>query len=185
MKLESSLLLTLVAACTGGSTPVIPSNCSPFVPANAEHTTAMAVSALAGDYQLIQVPTQPRGAKTIEGKLHLQPRDTGTNPSKPSPTVLIGWFEPVGGDSAWRAIVGSRDPKRPGAILRAQQLRIGMNMPLDGYGYGLRITAVDSTGFWGWWVVEPGLSVPVSLHGERVPPEGAGYFCALRIASEP
>jgi len=99
--------------------------------------------------------------------------------------VLIGWFEPVGGDSAWRAIVGSRDPKRPGAVLKAQQLRIGMNMALDGYGDDFRITAVDSTGFWGWWVIEPGLSVPVSLHGERLPPDGAGYFCALRIGSQP
>jgi len=184
MKLESSLLLTLVAACTGGSTPVIPSNCSPFVPANAEHTTAMAVSALAGDYQLIQVPTQPAGAMMIQGKPHLRPRDTGPDASKPTAT-LIGWFEPVGGDSVWRAIVGSRDPKRPGAVLKGKQLRIGMNAPLDGYGDNLRITAVDSTGFWGWWVVEPGLSVPVSLHGERVPPDGAGYFCALRIAPEP
>ncbi len=60
-----------------------------------------APSALAGDYELIQVQTQPSGGTPTRGRLHLAPLDSATKASAAGGAVrdLIGWLEPAGADS--------------------------------------------------------------------------------------
>src|ERR671924_2235909 len=53
-----------------GSTP---ERCGPAVPASAQHPITARAIGLAGDYQLIQVQTQPRAGETSVGRLHLTP----------------------------------------------------------------------------------------------------------------
>jgi hypothetical protein len=155
--------------------------CGPNVPRSAQHPLASRAAALAGEYDLIQVRTQPIGGETSSGRLYLVPLDSAARAMAVGGAVrdLTGWLEPTAGDSAWRSSVGSRDPMHPGVVLAGDHVRLGQTN-LDGYGEHLTITAVSPEGFWGWWKAEPGFEV-VMVAESRVLPDHAGYFCALRV----
>jgi hypothetical protein len=55
---------------------------------------------------------------------------------------------------------------------------------MDGYSEQLTITAVSPGGFWGWWRANPGFEVTLDAEAQRVLPDPAGYFCALRTTPE-
>ena len=93
---------------------------------------------------------------------------------------LVGWLDLDGGDAEWRAVVASRDPEHPGAVLTGQHLRLGQPGQLDGLIHILTLTAVAPEGFWGWWRADPGVGVITESGTDRVLPDPAGYFCALR-----
>jgi hypothetical protein len=172
-----------VVACHQGAAPPVsePARCGPMVPPTAQHPLATPPSALAGDYNLIQVRTQPAGGQTSSGRLHLTPLDSTGRAAAVGGSVrnLTGWLEPSAADSAWRSNVGSRDPRHPGVLLAGNHLRLGQP-GMDGYSEHLTITAVSPDGFWGWWRAEPGFEVTTDAEGHRVLPDPAGYFCALR-----
>jgi hypothetical protein len=169
-------------ACQRGAPPTAgPARCGPNVPRSAQHPLASRAAALAGDYDLIQVRTQPVGGETSSGRLHLVPLDSAARAMAVGGAVrdLTGWLEPTAGDSAWRSRVGSRDPMHPGVVLAGDHVRLGQTS-LDGYSEHLTITAVSPEGFWGWWKAEPGFEVTMDAES-RVLPDPAGYFCALRV----
>jgi hypothetical protein len=139
---------------------------------------------LAGDYELIQVRTQPVAGIPNSGRLHLAPLDSIARAAAVGGAArdLTGWFEPASGDTVWRAFVGSRDQEaHPVAVLAGQHLRLGEAGDLEGYREYLTITAVAPEGFWGWWKADPGLRVSTEPGTRRVLPDPAGYFCALRV----
>jgi len=148
------------------------------------HPIALHPALLAGDYELIQVQSQPTSGVVISGRLHLEAMDSVTRAGALGGAVrdLIGWLDLTGGDPRWRAIVGSHDPERPGAVLTGQHLSLGQAGRPDGQIEILSITAVAPEGFWGWWRADPGLAVRTEPGTDRVLPDPAGYFCALRGA---
>jgi hypothetical protein len=183
-KFRFSIALVLAAgtgACHPRPSSPPPERCGPAVPGNAEHPVAVPAVKLAGDYDLMQVRTQPSpGSRT--GRLHLMPVDSAMRAAAVGGAVrdLIGWFDPLEPDSGWRADAGSRDPAQPGAVLAGSHLRLGQPA-LDAYVEHLTITAVSSQGFWGWWQGEPGFQLAVDNRTGRRLPDPAGYFCALRV----
>jgi hypothetical protein len=174
------IALALLACHRVTPTPE-PARCGPNVPRSAQHPLASRPAALAGDYELIQVRTQPVGGETSSGRLHLVPLDSAARAIAVGGAVrdLNGWLELAADDSAWRSNVGSRDPTHPGVVLAGDHLRLGQATP-DGYRENLTITAVSPEGFWGWWKAEPGFEVTMNAES-RVLPDPAGYFCALRV----
>jgi hypothetical protein len=180
-----TIAVAALAGCHSAAPPnPEPARCGPNVPATAQHPVAIRAAALAGDYELIQVRTQPAGGGTSSGRLHLSPLDSLARAGSVGGAVrdLVGWLELKEGDPAWRANAGSRDANHPGVVLAGEHLRIGRQGYLDGYTEHLRITAVSPEGFWGWWKGERGLGVVAEPESGRVLPDPAGYFCALRIA---
>jgi hypothetical protein len=146
------------------------------------HPIALHPALLAGDYELIQVHSQPRSGTVTSGRLHLASMDSATRAGAMGGAVrdLIGWLDLDGGDPAWRAAVSSRDPERPGAVLTGQHLRLGQPDHPNPLVHILTITAVAPQGFWGWWRADPGAAVSTEPGTDRVLPDPAGYFCALR-----
>jgi hypothetical protein len=171
-------------ACHRAAPAPEPARCGPNVPRSAQHPLAARPAALAGDYDLIQVRTQPVGGETSSGRLHLVPLDSAARAMAVGGAVrdLTGWLEPAAGDSAWRSNVGSRDPAHPGVVLAGDHLRLGQASP-DWYSEHLMITAVSPEGFWGWWKAEPGFEVTMDAES-RALPDPAGYFCALKVTPE-
>jgi hypothetical protein len=175
------------AVLAGGCRPAPPagpapsSSCGPNVPKNAQHPITSRPAGLAGDYDLIEVRTQP-GTGVSSGRLHLTPLDSIARAGAVGGAVrdLIGWLEPITGDSSWRPEAGSRDPDHPGAVLAGDHLVLGQTGGFDGHVERLTITAVAPDGFWGWWKAEPGWEIAVDSVSRRVLPDPAGYFCALR-----
>jgi hypothetical protein len=159
--------------------------CGPSVPRTAQNPIASRAPTLAGDYDLIQVRTQPIGGETSAGRLHLVPLDLSARRMAAGGPVLdlTGWLEPADGNSAWRSNVGSRDPTRPGVVLAGDHVRLGQ-ASLEGYSEQLTITAVSPEGFWGWWKAEPGFDVTMDAERRRALPDPAGYFCALRVTPQ-
>jgi hypothetical protein len=153
------------------------------VPATAQHPIATRAGALAGDYQLIQIHTQPVPGLMTVGRLHLAPLDSMARAGAAGGAArdLIGWLEPMQGDSSRRPDAGSRDPSNPGAVLAGDHLRLGPAGAVDAHIEHLTITAVAPEGFWGWWKAEPALDVTVDTARQRVLPDPAGHFCALRV----
>jgi hypothetical protein len=177
----------LAAACHGGggtSSPT-PTRCEPSVPASAQHPMTVHAAGLAGDYQLVQVQTQPVAGRTSIGRLHLAPLDSAARAHAVGGAVrdLVGWVETLQGDTTWRPNAQSRDPTHPGAVLAGDHLRLGEWGAVDSHAEHLMITAVGPEGFWGWWRAEPGWEVRREEGTERVLPDPAGYFCALRVRS--
>jgi hypothetical protein len=177
------IAIALVACYRGAPAASEPAACGPMVPRSAQHPLASSPAALAGDYDLIQVRTQPAGS-TSSGRLHLAPIDSAARAGAVGGSVrnLTGWLEPASIDTAWRANVGSRDPTHPGVVLAGNHLRLGQQ-GLDRYSEHLTITAVSPEGFWGWWTAKPGLEVNRDPETQRVLPDPAGYFCALKAPS--
>jgi hypothetical protein len=173
--------VAVVLACRAGGSPA-PERCGPAVPRSAQNPISSRVGTLAGDYQLIQVETQPDPGKTSTGRLHLAPLDSVSREHAVGGAVrdLVGWLDPVQGDTTWRPNAGSRDPGRPGAVLAGDHLRLGEWGAADAHAEHLTITAVGADGFWGWWRAEPGWDVNLEPGTRRVLPDPAGYFCALR-----
>lgn len=136
---------------------------------------------LAGDYELIQVRTQPR-AGVRSGNLHLAPPDAAARAGATGAAVrdLIGWLDPISGDNTWHPDAASRDADHPGAVLTGSHLLLGHTGAMDGHLEQLTITAVAPEGFWGWWKAEPGWEITIDSQTHRALPDPAGYFCALR-----
>jgi hypothetical protein len=155
--------------------PPTPAPCEPEVPASAQHPLAVKVSALAGDYTLIQVRTQPVAGVVTSGRLHLAPLDSTARASAVGGAVrdLDGWLEPAPGDTVWR--------RKTEAALAGQHLSLGNKGDLDGYREHLTITAVTPDGLRGWWKADMGLGLKPDPATGRILPEPAGYFCGLRI----
>jgi hypothetical protein len=179
------IAITLLACHRAAPTDTSPGRCGPSVPRSAQHPIASRAAALAGDYDLIQVRTQPVAGETSSGRLHLATLDSAAREAAVGGPVrdLTGWLDPANGDSAWRSNVGSRDPRHPGVLLAGGHLRLGQP-GRDGYSEQLTITAVAPDGFWGWWKGEPGLEVTMDAGARRVVPDPAGYFCALRATPD-
>lgn len=175
--------LLVLAACQRTASPAPgPARCGPAVPRTAMHPIALHPALLAGYYELIQVQSQPISGVVTSGRLHLAPQDSVSKAGAVGGAVrdLIGWLDFTGGDPAWRAAVSSHDPARPGAVLTGQHLRLGQASPPDGMVHLLTITAVSAEGFWGWWKADRGVAVSTEPGTDRVLPDPAGYFCALR-----
>ncbi len=178
------LLSLLLSACAPSPRAAPdPARCGPGVPETAQHPIALQPLELAGEYDLVQVHSQPAGSRVITGRLHLSPLDSTSKAAAAGGAVrdLVGWLELSEGDSAWRAAVSSRDPARPGVALAGVHLRIGPSGYVDGLAHDLEITAVAPEGFWGWWKASRGLAVS-ETPSRRVLPDPAGYFCALRVS---
>jgi hypothetical protein len=182
-----ALVLALAACGPAASSPPEPARCGPGVPATAQHPLALRPAELAGDYDLIQVQSQPTSGLKTAGRLHLSPLDSVAKAAVVGGAVrdLIGWLDLTEGDSIWRSIVGSRDAARPGAVLAGQHLRLGRADYPDGMVYNLTITAVSPEGFWGWWKADGGMALATEPGTRRVIPDPAGYFCALRAPGSP
>jgi hypothetical protein len=174
--------LALAACGPAVGSPPEPARCGPAVPAAAQHPLALRPAELAGDYDLIQVQTQPSSGSAMTGRLHLSPLDSVAKAAVVGGAVrdLVGWLDLTEGDPAWRGLVASRDASRPGAVLAGQHLRLGLGGYPDGVTHTLTITAVSSAGFWGWWKADQGLAVTTEPGTRRLVPDPAGYFCALR-----
>ena len=170
------LTVLFVAACgPARSSAPEPARCGPSVPETAQHPLAVPPSALAGEYELVQIQTQPSGGSASRGRLHLSPLDSSTKAGTAGGAVrdLSGWLEPAREDS-------STEPGRLVAVLAGQRLRIGPTVSLSGAIHHLEITAVGPEGFWGWWKADRGLAL-TETPDSRILPDPAGYFCALRI----
>jgi hypothetical protein len=180
-------LAVLSAACVHGAAPsVAPAECAFSVPADATRFDAESLRALAGDYQLIQVTWQPAPPTVKRGQLHLEVPDSLLREVpcgfRKVRRDLIGWYRPERETaSQWQAIIGSRDPARPGAVVRGSALRIGQHCVLDGGGDDFVITAASGHGFWGYWIEDMGIAVLMDTVTHRVLPNSAGFFCAERV----
>lgn len=184
MRRVSTLGLLVLAACQRAASPAPgPSRCGPAVPPTAMNPIALHPALLAGEYELNQVQSQPTSGAVTSGRLHLASMDSATKVGAMGDAVrdLIGWLDLDGGDPAWRAAVSSRDSERPGAVLVGQHLRLGLPGQPDALVHMLTITAVAPEGFWGWWRADPGVAVRTDPGTDRVLPDPAGYFCALRV----
>jgi hypothetical protein len=146
------------------------------------HPIAMRPADLAGDYDLIEVQSQPTSGAISRGRLHLSPLDSAAKAAAAGGAVrdLIGWLDLATGEGEWRVAVASRDPARPGAVLAGHHLRLGQLQYPDKMAHSLTITAVAPEGFWGWWMADRGIAVTTEPGTRRVLPDPAGYFCALR-----
>ncbi|HET6779248.1 MAG TPA: hypothetical protein VFH26_10200 [Gemmatimonadales bacterium] len=135
----------------------------------------MAPLALAGDYELIQVQTQPSGGRVIRGRLHLAPLDSAARAGASGGPVrdLVGWLEAGDEDSLSRS-----DRRR--VVLAGQHLIVEQGAYAEGGAHNLEITAVAPEGVWGWWKADRGLAL-TETQSRRVLPDPAGYFCALRL----
>jgi hypothetical protein len=155
------------------------------VPERAQHPITSRATGLAGDYELIRVRTQP-GAGISSGKLHLAPPDLGARAGAAGGAArdLIGWLDSIADDSTWHPDAGSRDPDHPGAVLTGSHLLLGQTRGVDGHVEELTINAVAPDGFWGWWKAEPGWEIAVDPRTQRVLPDPAGYFCAVRARKQ-
>jgi hypothetical protein len=171
------LTLALAGCAPAGSPAPDPVRCGPSVPETAQHPITVPPAALRGDYQLIQMQTQPT-AEALAGRLHLAPLDSSARAGAAGGAVrdLIGWLEVAEGDPSWAGAVSSRSPDRPGVVLAGRRLRLGP----PGQARNLEITAVGPEGFWGWWRADRGVALTESLDS-RILPDPAGYFCALRL----
>ncbi|MFL5401250.1 MAG: hypothetical protein ACJ8BF_00340 [Gemmatimonadales bacterium] len=173
-------------ACHAGSTPSPePARCSPDVPPNAEHPISRRTSMLAGDYELIQVRTQPTHGVS-SGRLHLALLDSTARAGALGGATrdLTGWLDPLSGDHSSHPDANSHDPRFPGAVLAGNHLLLGRSRGVDSHVEELTITAVAVEGFWGWWKAERGWEMTVETKTNRVLPDPAGYFCALRVTKE-
>jgi hypothetical protein len=176
MRLSASLGMLIAAACAPQSSGLpAPSRCGPNVPETAQHPISVAPLALAGDYQLIQVQTQPSGGRVINGRLHLAPLDSAARAAASGGPVrdLVGWLELTEADS----LTSSRKPR---AVLAGQHLIVDRSGYAEGGAHNLEITAVAPEGLWGWWKADRGLAL-TETQTRRVLPDPAGYFCALRL----
>ena len=183
MTSRSAFFALLLGAChsPSRSTPD-PSRCGPTVPETAQHPLATPAAALAGDYDLIQVQTQPNGS-TATGRLHLAPPDSAGRAGAIGGLMrdLVGWFE---GADDLRIQASSRDSRHPGVVLAGSHLRLGDTDGGQAMSRNLTITAVASQGFWGWWQAQPGFRVERESASQRMMPDPAGYFCAFRVEPE-
>jgi hypothetical protein len=173
----------LLVACQPGAPAPAPARCGPSVPANAQHPITSRAGALTGEYELIQVRTQPVAGVVTRGLLHLAPLDSVARAGAAGGAArdLIGWFDPTAGERTGLPEAGSRDATTPGAVLTGDHLRLGQPGAGDSPVEHLTITAVAPEGFWGWWKAMEAWEVTVKTKPQRVLPDPAGYFCALRV----
>ena len=168
--------MTLLAACAPRSSRLpAPSRCDPRVPETAQHPISVAPLALAGDYELIQVQTQPGGGGVMTGRLHLAPLDSAAKAAAYGGPVrdLVGRLESAAADS----LTSSHERR---VVLAGLHLIINQSEYAEGGAHNLEITAVAPEGMWGWWKADRGLAL-TETQSRRVLPDPAGYFCALRL----
>lgn len=172
-----------VLGCHARQSTPAPERCGPAVPETAQHPLVRRAVSLGGQYDLIQVRTQPTAGVTSVGRLHLAQPDSLSRATSVGGAArdLIGWLETVEGDTTWHPGAGSRDPDQPGVVLGGDHLRLGRPGSLDAPVEHLTITAVAPEGFWGWWKADPGWGITTDSSTRRVLPDPAGYFCALRV----
>ena len=173
MRHTAVFVILIAAACAPQRSGMpAPSRCAPSVPETAQHPISVAPGALAGDYDLIQVQTQPSGGRVIAGRLHLAPLDSAARAAATGGAVrdLIGWLERTEGGP----------PRNPRVVLARQHLIVDQAGYSEGGAHNLEITAVAPEGFWGWWKADRGLGLTETQRG-GVLPDPAGYFCALRL----
>jgi hypothetical protein len=177
------LLIGAGLACHRRLSPAGPERCGPAVPETAQHPVVRSAVLLAGEYDLIQVRTQPVAGITSVSRLHLEQPDSQARAAAVGGAArdLVGWLDPVEGDTTWRPGAGSRDPDQPGSVLAGDHLRLGQPGSPDAHVEHLTITAVALDGFWGWWRADPGWEITTDSATKRVLPDPAGYFCALRV----
>lgn len=183
MRRASAIVWVVLTACQQAASPAPgPARCGPAVPRTAMHPIALHPALLAGEYELIQIQSQPTSGTVTSGRLHLAPMDSVTKAGAVGGAArdLVGWLDLDSGDPEWRAAVASQDPQHPGAALTGQHLRLGRAGQPESTAHMLTITAVAPQGFWGWWRADPGLGVMTEPGTDRVLPDPAGYFCALR-----
>ena len=176
MRLAAPLGMWLLAACAPqSSTGPAPARCGPGVPETAQHPISVAPLALAGDYELIQVHTQPAGGRVTAGRLHLAPLDSAARAGASGGPVrdLVGWLESADADSL-------RSVRQRRVVLAGQHLLVDQAEYAEGGAHNLEITAVAPEGLWGWWKADRGLALTETV-SRRVLPDPAGYFCALRL----
>jgi hypothetical protein len=175
--------VALAMACLPAASTPKPESCQPGVPPGAQHPITARARSLAGDYELIQVRTQPNAGVVSTGRLHLMPLDSARRLAATGGAAreLIGWLDAASQDTSRRPDAGSRDPDHPGVVLTGDHLRLGQTGSVDAYVEHLTITAVGSDGFWGWWRAEPGWNA--TGIGNQAAPDPAGYFCARRVGS--
>jgi hypothetical protein len=176
MRLPAALGMLLAAACAPQSSELpAPSRCGPNVPETAQHPLSVAPLALAGDYELIQVQTQPGGGRTTTTRLHLEPLDSAARARASGGPVrdLVGWLEPGKRDSLTCS-------QKPRVVLAGHHLVVAHAEYAEGGAHNLEITAVAPEGLWGWWKADRRLALTETQSG-RVLPDPAGYFCALRL----
>jgi hypothetical protein len=176
MRLAAAVGLLIAAACAPRTSGLpSPSRCGPHVPETAQHPISVPPLALAGDYELIQVETQPSGGRITAGRLHLAPLDSAARAGASGGPVrdLIGWLERTGDGSVTSA-------RKSRVVLAGQHLIIAQTAYAEGGAHNLEITAVAPEGFWGWWKADRGLAL-TETQSRRVLPDPAGYFCARRL----
>jgi hypothetical protein len=173
MKITAVVGALLLIGCSARPSPAPePARCPPRVPETAQHPIAIRSSALAGEYDLILVQTQPVSGVATTGRLHLAPLDSSAR------------AEAAGGPT--RDLIGrlaldrSTDRVPIEAVLAGQHLRLGHPSYGDGVIQHLTITAIASEGFWGWWRSDRGVAIVTEPGTGRAIPDPAGYFCALR-----
>jgi len=173
MKIAAVVGVLVLVGCSAAPSPAPePPRCPPRVPETAQHPIAVRTSSLAGEYDLIQVQTQPASGVVTTGRLHLAPLDSSAR------------AEAAGGPT--RDLTGRLELDRSTgresieAALAGQHLRLGHPASGDGVIQNLTITAVAPAGFWGWWKSDRGVAVVTEPGTGRVIPDPAGYFCALR-----
>jgi hypothetical protein len=175
MRHTAALGMLIAAACARQSSGLPePSRCAASVPETAQHPISVAPAALAGDYQLIQVQSQPSGGRVIAGRLHLAPLDSAARAAATGDAVrdLVGWLERTDGDPPT-----SRNAR---VVLARQHLIVDQGGYSEAGAHKLEITAVAPEGFWGWWKADRGLGL-TETQRDGVLPDPAGYFCALRL----
>jgi predicted NUDIX family NTP pyrophosphohydrolase len=128
--------LGLQSGCHSSSTPS-PERCGPAVPASAQHPISARAGTLAGDYQLIQVQTQPKAGKTSVGRLHLAALDSVSRAHAVGGAVrdLASQCRITGSESTW-CRTGGR-PSSPGRL---------------GYGRGACRAPDDHRGLTRWFL---------------------------------
>jgi hypothetical protein len=183
MRLATALGAVVITGCQARAPTPEPRQCGPRVPSGAHHPIASRAASLAGDYELIQVRSQPDAGAFTAGRLHLEPLDSTARAGAVGGAVrdLVGWLEPHDDDPARKAELADR--AHPSVVLAGDHVVLGRAGTLDGYVEHLTITAVAPEGFWGWWRAERGLQAPAAAEGGRALPDPAGYFCALRVPS--
>lgn len=173
LKIVAVIGALVLAGCSAAPSPAPePARCPPRVPETAQHPIAIRASSLAGEYDLIQVQSQPASGVVTTGRLYLAPLDSSARAGA------------VGGPT--RDLIGRLELHRSTgkesleAVLAGPHLRLGHPAYGDGVIQNLTITAVAPEGFWGWWKSDRGVGVVTEPGTGRVVPDHAGYFCALR-----
>jgi hypothetical protein len=160
-----------------------PDACPFAVPRDATRFSKLAT--LAGDYDLIEISSQPAPRLLMHARLHLEVPPPDSAPAAPSRlwsrrAELTGWLDPAGTVEEGRGPIAV-DTARANVSGRGAELFItNAEGPGETGLEVLTITAVSSRGFWGHWDSDAGIVVEVDSRTGLVLPPRLGFFCARR-----